>query len=397
MLSLRQLLTPVSEDDLLAFFLDVLNSLGFQATGWQSNSAARTLTQLFARVTSDLTFSIADIVAGGFAGLAKGPYADMLGQYTFNLTRILATPTLGQMVLTSNIAAPVHTWADGELLIADAAQGSGANTYTVDSIGVTTLNPGTSIAVFVRAAVPGSAANRLAPNSPALQLWTPLVGVTVSNPPNPPTTPANTWITQPGTDNETDGPGGRYNARMIGRWDRLAYGNTDGSYTAWVLQALPAVTRLSVRAGSAPEIVHIVAATALGGIDAGQITTILNYLNGVTDGVGRRPLNDVPEVVSANQVTAPPLVLKITVQSAFSADAVSRVSAALVAFQGSLPIGGKRIGLSGTGKILLADLYKTVMAQQGILDVDFSLTADVPLGQDDIYVAVPAVSMVIQP
>ncbi len=397
MLSLRQLTTPVSEDDVLAFTLDTLDSLGFQATSWQSNSAARTLTQLFARVTSDLTFAIADIVSGGFAGLAKGPYADMLGQYMFKLSRVLATPTLGQMVLTSSVAAPVHSWANGELLIADAPEGSSANTFTVDSVGVTTLNPGTSIAVFVRAAVPGSQANRLAPNSSTLQLWTPLVGVTVSNPPNPPTTPVNTWITQPGTDNETDGPGGRYNARMLGRWDRLTYGNTDGAYTAWVLEAVPAITRLTVREGIAEGTVHIVAATAIGGIDAGQIQAIKDYLNGVTDGKGRRPINDIIEVVSANQVATPPLALTIIVQSPFSSDAVARVSAAIVALLGALPIGGRKLQNASTGKVLLADLYKAVMAEQGVLDVDFSITSDISLDQDDIYSAIPVISMVIQP
>lgn len=397
MLSLRQLLTPVLEDDVLAFFLDTLDSLGFTATSWQSNSGARTIVQSFARVVSDLTFAIADITAGGFAGLATGPYADMVGQYTFKLTRVLASSTLGQMVLTSDIAAPIHSWGDGELLIADGDQGQSAHTFTVDSVGTTTLNPGTSILVMVRAAVPGAASNQVAPNAPNLQLWTPLVGVTVSNPPNPPITPANTWITSPGADKETDGPSGRYNARMLGRWDRLTYGNTDGAYTAWTLEALPSITRLSVREGTGEGTVRIVAATAIGGIDSGQIQAIKDYLNGVADGVGRRPINDILEVVSANEVSIPPLGVSIVVASPFATDAIARVAAALVAFQGALPIGGKKLLNSSTGKVLLADLYKTVTAEQGVLDVDFSFTNDIPLGADDIYVAIPSVVMVIQP
>lgn len=397
MLSLRQLLTPVPEDDVLQFFLEALDSLGFTATSWQSNSAARTIVQSFASVVSDLTFAIADITAGGFAGLAAGPYADMVGQYMFKLVRVAAAPTIGQMVLTSDVAAPIHSWGDGELLIADGDQGQSAHTFTVDSAGTTTLNPGTSILVTVRAAVPGAAANQLAPNSPNLQLWTPLVGVTVTNPPNPPTTPVNTWITSPGADKETDGPGGRYNARMLGRWDRLTYGNTDGAYVAWVLEAVPEITRLSVREGATEGSVHIVAATAIGGIDAGQIQAIKDFLNGVTDGVGRRPINDVLEVVSANQIATPPLELVIVVASPFSTGAIARVAAALVTLQGTLPIGGKKLQNSSTGKVLLADLYKTVTAQQGVLDVDFAFVNDVPLGADDIYVAVPVITMVIQP
>ena len=277
MISLTQLLSPVSEDDLLAYLLGTLDSLGFQATSWQSGSVARTTFQVLARFGADLSQSIASMASGGYAGLATGPYADLAGQYQFKLTRVPASSTVGQMVLTSSAAAPPHTFATGELLISDGAFDSSANTYQLVSgpgAGPWTLAPASTMLITVAAAVPGAKANALPPNSATLTLLTPLVGVTVSNPPNPPTTPVNTWITAPGVDVETDGPSGRYNARMLGRWDRLTYSNTAGAYRAWVLEALPAVTRLSVREGSTPFSVHIVCATALGGIDAGQISDL---------------------------------------------------------------------------------------------------------------------------
>jgi hypothetical protein len=179
---------------------------------------------------------------------------------------------------------------------------------------------------------------------------------------------------------------------MMGRWDRLTYGNTDGAYTAWTLQALPAITRLSVREGATEGSVHIVAATAVGGIDAGQITTIRDYLTGAADGVGRRPINDVLEIVSANQVTTPALVVAIVVRSPFASDAQARVLTALNTFIGTLPIGGKKIGNSSVGKVLIADLYAVVMAQQGLVNVVFSV-GDIALGADDIYAAIPAVTI----
>jgi len=394
MLSLRQLLTPVSVEQVRAACLELLDSVGFQATAWEAGDAPRTLVELFSTLVSDVTYAIADIAAGGYPGLAAGPYADLLGQFFFNLTRVQPTRAVGLMVLHSDPAAPPHTFAANELTVSDADNDS-ARTYAVQSSG--TLAPGATMTVTVIANAAGTDSN-IAPNTPTLVLRiVPLLGVTVTNPPQPPVTPENTWLTAPGTDKETDGKGGRYNARMMARWDRMApLGNTKGAYRAWVLEALPAVTRISVHNGIAPLAIRIVCATAVGGIDAGQIATITDYLNGVPDGVGRRPMNDQLEIVSANQLLTPPLNLTITVASPFASDAVARVAAALQALLGSLPIGGKRVGSSGVGKVLLSDLYKTVMGEQGIIDVDFSLTGDVIVGTDDIYQPIPVISMVIQ-
>lgn len=391
MLSLRQLLTGVSEDSLLAFMLGALDSLGFQATSWQSTSAARIFVQTLARVGSDLTYSLVDIAKGGYGGLAEGPYADMCGQYMFNLLRVQATPVQGVMLLTSSPASPPFTWLAGTLIIADAPKGSPANNWLV--VDAATLNPGSQLSVSVVGLTPGAQAN-IPPNSDTLELWTPLVGVGVSNPPQPPSTPINTWITFPGTSVETDGKGGRYNSRMLGRWDRIG-GGTDDAYKAHCFEALPALTRVSVREGTAPNTVHIVGATAVGGLDSGQITTILNYLTGVTDGISRRMINDILEVVSANQVTTPSLGVVIYVDSSFSSDAITRVQTALAAFIGAIDIGGKKVGNSMTGKVLLSALYRVVTEQQGVEDVDFSIAADISLSADDIYAAIPTITMVI--
>lgn len=394
MLSLRQLLTPVTVEQVRATCLELLDSLGFQATAWEEGDAPRTLVELFSTLVSDVTYAIADIAAGGYPGLASGPYADLLGQYFFNLTRVQPSRAIGLMILHCDAAAGPHTFAANELTVSDADNDS-ARTYTVQTGG--TLNPGTSMVVTVIANAAGVDSN-IAPNTPTLVLRVvPLLGVTVTNPPQPPATPSNTWLTAPGADKETDGKGGRYNARMMGRWDRMApLGNTKGAYRAWVLEAMPAVTRIVVQNGVAPLAIRIVCATAVGGIDAGQIATITGYLNGAVDGVGRRPMNDALEIVSANQLLTPPLGLTITVSSPFAADAVPRVAAALQALLGSLPIGGKRIGSSGVGRVLLSDLYKTVMGEQGVLDVDFTLTSDVIVGPDDIYQPIPSITMVIQ-
>lgn len=409
-LSLRQLLTPVPVDQVLTGCLSLLDGFGFQATAWQEGEPARTFVEMVASLFSDMTYAVQDITGGNHAGLAKGPYADQIGQYQFKLNRVQATAAAGLMILTASPAAPPQTFAANSLLIADSSADD-AHTFNVVTGG--TLNPGDSMVVSVTAAVPGSGSN-IAPNQPALELRTPLVGVTVTNPAQPPATPANTWITSLGLDPETDGAGGRYNARMLGRWDRLSPNNTEGAYRAWVLEGVPAVTRLSVRQGIAQGSIHITGASAAGGLSGGQtgfypapqtgtgqVGAILDYLCGVTDGVGRRPINDALEVVSANQLTTPALNVAIVVRSPFASDAVARVTAALSALLGdptNAPIGGKVLPGASSGVFLLSDLYSTVRAQQGVIDATFpGLTGNVPLGRDDIWTPAITVTMVIAP
>jgi hypothetical protein len=409
-LSLRQLFTPVPVDKVLAGCLSLLDGFGFQATAWQEGEPARTFVEMVASLFSDMTYAVADIAAGNHAGTAKGAYADQIGKYQFKLNRVPAQSATGLMVLTASLASPPQTFAANTLLIADSSADD-ARTFNVVTGG--TLNPGAAMTVTVTAAVPGTDSN-IAPNQPALELRTSLVGVTVTNPPQPPATPANTWITAPGIDAETDGPDGRYNARMLGRWDRLSPNNTEGAYRAWVLEGVPAITRLAIRQGVTQGSIHITGATSSGGLSGtqtgfypapqtgtGQVGAVLDYLCGVTDGKGRRPINDALEVVSANQLTLPVLNVAIVVSSPFSTDAVARVTAALGALLGSptaAPIGGKVLPASSGGVFLLSDLYSTVRAQQGVIDTTFpGLTGNVALGPDDIWTPAINVTMTITP
>lgn len=397
-LSLRQILTPIPEDRMLSGILGILDSLGFQATSWSDTAANRIFTQLVARLASDVTYAIVDIAGSMHPGLAKGAYADQLGVYTFNLARVPALPTAGVMYLTASAAAPIVTFAANSLLVASDASDS-AFTYSVLTGG--TLSPGDVLSVAVSATVPGEASN-IPPNLTTLELRTPLVGVSVTNPPQPPTTPINTWITTNGTEKETDGPGGRYNARMTGRWDRLSPNNTEGAYRAWCLEALPALNRLSVRTGATEGSISIVGATAAGGLTGGQIATITDYLFGVTDGVGRRPINDHPQVSGATALTTPGLRAVCVVKSSLSADAVARITTALLEFLGSptdSPIGGKFLPGSSQGFVLKSDLYRVVMNESGVVNVNFPLIPGtvIPLAADEIWTPVVEVVMFLTP
>lgn len=372
MLTLGQLLEPMTEDQFTEYWLAQLASLGFEADNWEDDSVQVLFIRAGARIWADLTSILSDKARAPYASLARGDYQDLLGEKHFNLPRNPAIATAGEMVLTSSLAAPIHSWNDGEIVIADAPEAP-ANTYRI-LLG-DTLNPGSSLTVDVAAEVPGKAANIL-PNQ-TLYLWTPLVGVTVTNPPR---SGSSTWIETAGQDEESEA---RYADRMMSRFDRLAIG-TDGAYRAWALEAVPEITRVIVKEGSGELEVLIIGATDTGGLTSDQIEDIEDYINGVTDGQKRRFINDVITVQSATVVTTPALNLIVTCDTALSSDVSSRVSGALLDFLTELPIGGEVVAPAAVGKVYASRIYAAVMGQAGVRNVS-GVPSDIVLQPTDIY------------
>lgn len=388
MLTLEQLTTPITQDDALETSLEVLSQLGFQATSWQSGSIQLTLLNLFCQTWSSLSTIISNIAAGGFTSLSSGNWLTLLAQYVYGITRLAASPTIGQMLLTSSAGAPVTTFAAGDIIVADQPDGSsGANQYTCTVGG--TIGPSSTLSISFQANVAGVAGN-IAPDT-TLYLWTPLVGITITNPALVPT--SNTWVTTPGQDPEADP---RLIARCFGAWAKLTYSNTDGAYVAWALDALPTLTRTQMLSAPGDGTVTLVGATALGAIDSGDITTIENYIYGVTDGVGRRPINDIFTAIGASTVTSPAIALTIYCLSGVQDTIESTAIAALLTFIGQQPIGG--VVLTGTqGRILFLgpnSLSSTIDGLAGVRSFSFgAITSDILLSPGQIYL--PAISATV--
>lgn len=388
MLSLNQLTSSVTEEQALQLILDELTSLGYQATSWQTGSIQRTLIQMLARVISDLSVSQARYNSGYHPLLAEEYFQDLLGEYVFDLPREAAVSTLGKMTLTSSAAAPIHTWNAGELIIADKPEAP-AQTFLVQESG--TLNPGGSISVAVEAQVGGAAGN--IPANSTLYLWTPLVGVTATNPPivDPVTTVLlTTWITTFGADKESLP---RFAERMSLRWAETQSPGTADGYRAIALKALPAMTRCDVREGTPDGYVLITGATAAGGLTSGEIDTISDYFEGAFDGKVRRMINDTLTIQSAAELTTPALDLEISVDSVYANDAATRVTSALRDLFGSLPIGGELVSPSTVGKVYQSRVIETIMSQAGVRRVS-GVPSDITLSPDEIYVPTITITVV---
>lgn len=378
MLTLQQLLTEQTEDEVLASMITTLSQLGFQATAWQPTSWQIIFLRLFASVWSTFTTTLTQIAAGGFTTLAQSGWLTLLARYIYDTERVAAQSTVGQILLTSSAAAPVHTFGAGDLIVSDEPDGTeGANTYTCTEGG--TLNPGSTLSVEFVADVAGSAAN--IPAATTLYLWTPLVGVTATNPALT-AEDSTTWITTVGEDEESDA---RLASRCIGRWSRLSYGNTEGAYRGWALEALPQLTRVAVLAAEGDGSVEIIGATSLGGLTGDQEDEITDYIYGVLDGIGRRPINDIVTVASATVVTSPALTVTAYVQPSEAAATPNRIKTALASYFGSLPIGGTKLVVAGTGYVLFSSIMEIAKSQTGVKSIALSISADIALAADAVY------------
>ena len=373
MLSLSQLITPVTQAQALQTILNVLSQAGFQATSWQSGSIQLTLLNLFANTWSNLTQTIANIAAGGFTSLATGNWLTLVAQYIYGINRLNATSTVGTMVLAST-APGTTTFNAGDIIVSNSPSGTpGAQTFTV-SVGGSVLSGGT-LSVAFTANTPGSAGN-IAPNS-TLYLWTPIPGITVTN---PVISGTSTWITSPGQDAETDA---RLAARCLAKWSQLSYGNVNGAYAGWAFAALPTLTRVSVQSSPGNGNITVIGANSLGPISNGDCTTIANYINGVTDGVGRRPINDILTVTPATTYS-PAYTPTLNVRPDVVNTIAATVTNALNAYCGTIPIGGFKL-LGGSGIVPFAQLIAIAQGIDGVRSLSGFPTADVSLTSTQIF------------
>lgn len=383
-LSLAALLTPVTEQEALDLALSILDGLGFNVTSWQDGSVQRHLIQLLARLHSSLTITIQQIAEGGYNGLATGDWLTVLAESHFGNTRTAAVVTSGTFRLASTSTAPPQTITAGQLQIATTATQS-TNTVTYRNTTGGTLNPGGTLDLTFEAEVAGIAGN--VPNNTTLYMWTPLVGVSVTNPPVGTT---GTWISRTGVNEESDD---KLTERNTSKWSTLSYAATDGSYKNWALAALSSIARVKVRSNNpfGPGTIDVVCAKASGGITgpytsaSTEAYTIYQYIEGLSDGVGRRPLNDVVSVNSASVKTIA-VSGAVTVDAAYQATTtIAAIRQAVDDYFNALPIGGTIIPPASTGVAIFSEIVQAIAGLNGVIAVSLATpTANVALLENEI-------------
>src|SRR5690606_9976350 len=258
----------------------------------------------FARVLSSVAGgTVAEQTRAHFIDLSRGEFARLLARHNYRIIPNEPQATIGRIRLTSLPTAPLITWEAGDFVVSnrESANDEGAVGFEIMEGG--SLSPGESAVFLFRCLTPGTIGNLL--NNTELFFWG-----------GPPDVSAqldvqfNTWIITPGSDEESIE---RLRARMHGVISRKSYSNTEGAYLAWALEALPELTKVRVFAQRGSLNVRIVGATDVGPITPEQVTIIKEYIEGITDNVGRKPINDIVSVEPATVVTSPGISISVYV------------------------------------------------------------------------------------
>lgn len=385
MITLQQLLTPASEAEALQLCLDELTALGFSANSWQEGSRQRTIVQLFARLYSRLTSTIATLAGAGFNETAVDGWLEVFSRSHYDNEVRAAVTTRGTVSLVASATAPgPQSITAGQLVFADSVNG-----YTYRNRFAFTLTPSTTHAVEIEAEV--AAANRDVPTGTITIVKTPIAGVTVNNPALGLT---GTWITRNGADVESNAT---LRTRNRTKWATL--GIAPGmAYAHYALQAHESVRRVFVddQNPRGPGSVDIYVAGDSGDLAELVVDAVDDYMRGVTDGLDKVGTGADLEVHSAEEVEVP-VEGSVYILAPYNTEATHEaIEAAIAAYFQALPIGGTRNTAGGQGFVALASLYTAIMSVSGVQNVAFSApTSNHFLSSSEV--AVPAIDLSYYP
>ena len=172
-LSISQLKTPPTREEIVAWMIERATELGFQTTGWQEGGIAHTMLNIAATGVSLMVPVSADIVRSFYNETATGAGLELVALNNFNNTPESAVQAAGPFLFT-NSGTVAHAVVVGQLLIQDA------NGVEFSNTSAGTIPAGGTFELDMIAALAGNDGNIA--NGAALTMITPLAGVVASNP-----------------------------------------------------------------------------------------------------------------------------------------------------------------------------------------------------------------------
>ena len=146
MITIDQMIAPITEDEALESLLLTASALGLPTTAWQSDNPLLVLLRVCAVAIVQSRNLAVEITKGGFGELLPSDTAaDLWAQSRYDETRIPANPATGYVTLT-NVSGSTYPLLAGELIVekpVNQSLGSEAVTYR-NSITIT-VAPGTTI------------------------------------------------------------------------------------------------------------------------------------------------------------------------------------------------------------------------------------------------------------
>lgn len=276
-----------------------------------------------------------------FLQYASGVGLTLYAKSQYDVARAAAQITKGNVRLISVAGAPLYNIAPGDITV--GTQGPTANQKLYTNVTGSTLAPNSTLDLVFAAVASGSTYN--IPNNTPLDLKTSLAGVTVSNPIYP---PAATWITQLGTDEESDE---QLRKRCLAKWSIIgaecsneamlyyAYLPPPGYVASPVTQArvLRNFIISNLYTGYWPGGVTIVVGNDFGGLAPADLAAVRsNFENPQKYGIGRNLTVINLSLVNVN-VSANVFVYRSSLLT--DAEIYNEVISSLVNFQSFIQIG----------------------------------------------------------
>jgi len=344
-LTVAELLSPRTRDQIADDILAALTAAGFPVTAWQPGSVPRVLVFAFAATLAVLWGLVAQVSASAFLDTATGAWLSLHALSRFSLTRIAATFARHGLTLNNATGSPI-TVTPGQLLLTTAA---GAVRYRSTNTTNVTVPASGSVGVTVQAETAGIAGN----TAPTVLVAPAVAGLSF------------TWgsLTVRARNEESDG---ELRTRCRARWATLAAGATRDFYLYHLLNATLAdgvtnagVTRVGWIAPAGDGTFEVVVAGADGPLSPTPLADVRAYVAVQA----RKAYTDTPTVTNATAVTVTPSAT-IYVRAAYNTTA-NRAKAvdALLALAASLEIGQT---------LDQGALYRAIYAAEGVTDVDLA-------------------------
>jgi hypothetical protein len=151
LISIADLTTPMTREQVERSLYDVLGRLGVSTTSWKTGAVVRAMLTATALLFSALSYLTASIARSGFLELATGDWLTLVARYVFNVERVEATFAEGEVTLT-NTTGGVFVYDPEDLTVRNSTTDK---SYRNTSAFV--LNGFETLTVAVRAVESGSA------------------------------------------------------------------------------------------------------------------------------------------------------------------------------------------------------------------------------------------------
>jgi hypothetical protein len=173
-LSVQDLTTPVTRQQVQASIYNVLASVGVDTTAWSSGSVVRTMIVGVSVVLAAFSQLMALLARAGFLALSSGDWLTLVAKYVYNVERIEASFASG-VLYVSNSSGASYGLDPGDLIVANA------NGFTFRNLAAIVVGPGASNIVVDIAATEAGSASTSNPGS-ITRVVSSLNGVTCTNP-----------------------------------------------------------------------------------------------------------------------------------------------------------------------------------------------------------------------